>query len=127
MTGESNRQRQRSLLSLGCLTTRIASIQRQRDVITLWSDRRVTAKTIVVERFAKRPFEVAAPRLLVRNADDRIVFRELVVVVRDERRDVVEQLFSKRDEFFTDAAEVTRPDVQFTLLQCRRTIALELP
>ena len=127
MTGESNRQRQRSLLSLRRLTTRVTAIQCQRDVIALWSDRRVTAKTIVIEGFAKRPFEVTAPRLLVRNVDDRIVFSELVVLVRHERRDIVEQLFPKRDELFTDAAEVTGPDVQFTLLQCRRTIALELP
>src|SRR5665213_1305934 len=98
MTGESNRQRQRSLLSLRRLTARIASIQCQRDVVALWSDRRVTAKAIVVEGFTKRPFEVTAPRLLVRNADDRIVFRELVVVVRDERRDVVANYYHELAE-----------------------------
>jgi len=52
--------------------------------------------------------------LLIGDADDRIVFGEFVVVVRDERRDIVEQLFSQRDQFVADAAKVARPDFEFT-------------
>jgi len=92
----------------------------------LWSDRGVTAIAVVVERRAQRALEVATPRLLIGDADDRIVFGEFVVVVRDERRDIVEQLFSQRDQFVADAAKVARPDFEFTLLQGRRTLTLEL-
>ena len=51
VSGESNRQRQRALFSLRRLASRIATIQGQCDVVALWSDRRVTTKAVVVERF----------------------------------------------------------------------------
>jgi hypothetical protein len=76
VAGESQRERERALLSLGRLTSSVAAIERDRDVVALWPHRCVAPKSIVVEGLLERVVEISRPRLFIGNADSLLVLRE---------------------------------------------------
>jgi hypothetical protein len=117
VTAEAQRQREGTLFTLRGLSSSVALIEGEQNIVSLRTNRGVTTKPVIIQGALERVEQVTAPGLLVFNAHSQIVVSQLLVVPRHQRDKIIEDSSTNSHEFFAHVAKIPRPHIEFFALR----------
>jgi hypothetical protein len=117
VTAEAQRQREGTLFTLRGLSSSVALIEGEQNIVSLRANRGVTTKPVIIQGALERVEQVTAPGLLVFNAHSQIVVSQLLVVPRHQRDKIIEDSSTNSHEFFAHVAKIPRPHIEFFALR----------